>query len=127
MKVQESAQMYLETILVLSCEKDEVRSIDIAEKLKYKKPSISVAMKHLRENGYIGMDEKGHITLTAKGKIIAESMYERHTVISNWLIDIGVDKTTAMNDACRIEHVISQESFDAIKKCIKNVKLTGNG
>lgn len=122
MKIQESAEMYLETILVLSKKNAYVRSIDIATELNYKKPSISVAMKNLRENGYIVMDENGFISLTESGRIIAETMYERHTLITNWLVRLGVDKDTATEDACRIEHVISQESFDAIKKYVKETE-----
>ncbi|MGI5985620.1 MAG: metal-dependent transcriptional regulator [Clostridiales bacterium] len=124
MKIQESAEMYLETILVLSKKNAYVRSIDIATELNYKKPSISVAMKNLRENGYIVMDENGFISLTESGRIIAETMYERHTLITNWLVRLGVDKDTATEDACRIEHVISQESFDAIKKYVKETETT---
>lgn len=116
MKIQESAEMYLETILVLSQQNPSVRSIDIASELDYSKPSVSVAMKNLRENGYINMNTDGYITLTEKGKEIAETMYERHTLISDWLIRLGVDRTTAVEDACRMEHVISVESFNAIKK-----------
>lgn len=115
MKIQESAEMYLETILVLSKQSAYVRSIDIATELNYKKPSISVAMKNLRENGFIVMDENGFISLTESGRAIAETMYERHTLITDWLIRLGVDKDIATEDACRIEHVISQESFEAIK------------
>lgn len=122
MKIQESAEMYLETILILTRKKNEVRSIDIAGELDYKKPSVSVAMKNLRENGYIEMDADGYITLTEKGKKIAETILERHTLISDWLISLGVDKATAIEDACRIEHVISPESFEAIKKHVQRVK-----
>lgn len=116
MKMQESAEMYLETILVLDHRNHSVRSIDIACELDYSKPSVSVAMKNLRENGYINIDEDGYITLTDKGKEIAETMYERHTLISDWLVSLGVDKAIAVEDACRIEHVISTGSFNAIKK-----------
>ncbi len=120
MKIQESAEMYLETILVLSQKNPEVRSIDIVNELGYKKSSISFAMKNLRKNGYIEMDGEGYITLTEKGKHIAETMLERHSLISDLLIRLGVDKTTASEDACRIEHVISPESFEAIKKYVKD-------
>lgn len=120
MRMQESAEMYLETILMISQRKAEVRSIDIVGELDYKKSSVSVAMKNLRENGYIDMDSEGGITLTDKGREIAETMYERHTLISNWLIYLGVDKAVALEDACRIEHVISPESFEAIKKHVGN-------
>jgi Mn-dependent DtxR family transcriptional regulator len=114
--------MYLETILVLTQRNQSVRSIDIACELDYKKPSVSVAMKNLRENGYINVDADGHITLTEKGKAIAETMYERHTIISDWLTRLGVDKATAIEDACRMEHVISKSSFEAIKKHLNSMK-----
>jgi len=116
LKIQESAEMYLETILVLSRKDSQVRSIDIVNELNYKKSSISVAMKKLRENGYIQIDDEGYITLTSKGRDIAETMLERHTFLANWLMSLGVDETVAFEDACRIEHVISSESFEAIKK-----------
>lgn len=115
MKIQESAENYLETILILSNRLGNVRSIDIVNELNYTKPSISVAMKNLREKEYIEMDSTGYITLTDKGRRIAESVYERHTTLSEWLVSLGVDRTTATEDACRIEHVISAESFEAIK------------
>ena len=118
MKIQESAENYLETILMLSKKQPQVRSIDIANELSYTKASVSVAMKNLRENGYLKVDNDGHITLTEKGLIIAETMYERHTLLSNWLTYLGVNKETALEDACRIEHVISTESFEAIKSHI---------
>jgi Mn-dependent DtxR family transcriptional regulator len=113
--------MYLETILVLSRRKPEVRSIDIAHELDYKKSSVSVAMKNLRKNGYIEMDNDGHITLTKKGREIAETIYERHILIADWLIRMGVDKDIAAADACRIEHVISPESFEAMKKHVNQM------
>ena len=116
MKIQESAENYLETILILHQRSGAVRSIDIANELEFSKPSVSVAMKNLRENGYIEMDTEGYITLTDKGRAIAETIYERHTLISRWLITLGVNPKTAVEDACRIEHVISRESFDAIKR-----------
>jgi len=122
LKMQESAEMYLETILILSQKNHNVRSIDIAFELDYKKPSVSVAMKNLRENEYINMDSDGYITLTEKGKKIAETMYERHTIISDWLIHLGVKKDIAVEDACRMEHVISVDSFNAIKKHLKVLK-----
>ncbi|HHU05850.1 MAG TPA: metal-dependent transcriptional regulator [Clostridiales bacterium] len=115
MKIQESAENYLETILILQQKNANVRSIDIANELQFSKASISVAMKRLRENGYIEMDELGLITLTDKGYKIAKNMYDRHKVITGWLVSIGVDEKTAAEDACRIEHVISQETFDRIK------------
>jgi DtxR family Mn-dependent transcriptional regulator len=122
MKIQESAENYLETILILGRKSPNVRSIDIAGELEYTKPSVSVAMKNLRENGYIEMDSDGFITLTDRGRVIAESMYERHTLLSEWLVMLGVDKAVALEDACRIEHVISSESFDAIKKHVHSNK-----
>lgn len=116
MKIHESAENYLETILILSHQKPQVRSIDIANELGFSKPSVSVAMKNLRENGYITVDGDGFIRLTQAGLDIAEMIYERHTLISTWLIRLGVNPKTAAEDACRIEHVISAESFEAIKK-----------
>lgn len=116
MKIHESAENYLETILILGKRQPHVRSIDIAAELNFSKPSVSVAMKNLRENGYILVDKDGYITLTEAGLHIAETIYERHTLISDWLITLGVDPKTAVEDACRIEHVISAESFAAIKK-----------
>ena len=118
MKIQESAENYLETILMLGKEKPYVRSIDIANELNFSKPSVRVAMKNLRENGYILMDDQGHITLTASGQTIADTMYERHTMLSNWLIYLGVDAKTAAEDACRMEHVLSAQTFEAIKRHI---------
>ena len=118
LKTNESAENYLETILVLSQKKPVVRGVDIAEELGFKKSSVSVAMKNLRENGYILMDDQGHITLTASGQTIADTMYERHTMLSNWLIYLGVDAKTAAEDACRMEHVLSAQTFEAIKRHI---------
>lgn len=118
MQIRESAENYLETILILSQRKGkgEVRSVDIVNELEFSKPSVSVAMKNLRENGYITVDKDGYIRLTDKGLEIAEKMYERHTLLSQWLIKLGVDEKVAVEDACRMEHVISAESFAAIKK-----------
>lgn len=116
MKVQESAENYLETILVLSKRNSSVRSIDIVRELGFTKPSISVAMKNLRQNNYISMDEEGYIKLTSKGLKIASKVYERHIIISKVLVKLGVSEKQAVEDACRIEHVISEESFEAIKK-----------
>lgn len=120
MKIQESAENYLETILILQKRKGAVRAIDIVNELEYTKPSVSVAMKNLRENGYIIVSKEGHISLTSKGQEIAETMYERHTLISTWLEALGVDQKTAVEDACRIEHVISAESFNAIKRHVSD-------
>ena len=122
MKVQESAENYLETICILSRKGNPVRSIDIAGALEYTKPSVSVAMKNLRNKGYILMDDSGHITLTEEGQRIADTVYERHVVISDWLISLGVDKKTALHDACKMEHVISEKSFLAIKRHIEEWK-----
>lgn len=119
MKIQESAENYLETILVISHRKGMVRSIDIVNELEFSKPSVSVAMKNLRENGYIEMDKDGYIILLDKGREIAEKIYERHTTLSKYLVALGVDPVAAAEDACRIEHVISAESFEAIKNHIK--------
>ena len=112
MKIQESAENYLETILVLKNRNGAVRSIDIANELGF-------SMKNLRENGYIEVDPSGYITLLDSGRQIAEKIYERHTTISKWLMSIGVDEKNAVEDACRIEHIISSESFEAIKRIIK--------
>ncbi|HIR47204.1 MAG TPA: metal-dependent transcriptional regulator [Candidatus Caccousia avicola] len=115
MQIHESAENYLEAILILKKRNGQVRSIDIANELSFSKPSVSVAMKNLRTNGYISVDEDGFISLLEKGQEIAEKIYERHTLISNWLIQLGVDPKIAAEDACRIEHVISEESFAAMK------------
>jgi Mn-dependent DtxR family transcriptional regulator len=119
---QESAEMYLETIHVLSLKGNRVRSIDIVNELEYSKPSVSVAMKNLKTKGYVVIDSEGYITLTAKGLKIAETMYERHVAISEWLMFLGVDKKTAVHDACKMEHAMSEKSFLAIKKHITENK-----
>ena len=116
MTVRESGEMYLEAILVLAKKSGYVRSIDVSEYLGYSKPSVSRAMGILREGGYILMEKDGAITLTDSGKKLAETIYERHTVLSELLIRLGVDERTATDDACRIEHVISDESFQKLKK-----------
>ena len=116
MTVRESGEMYLEAILVLAKKSGYVRSIDVSEYLGYSKPSVSRAMGILREGGYILMEKDGAITLTDSGKKLAETIYERHTVLAELLIRLGVDEKTATDDACRIEHVISDESFQAIKQ-----------
>ena len=115
MKIQESAENYLETILVLNQRNGYTRYIDIAAELNFSKPSVSIAMKNLRENGYVEVDGGGHITLTEAGLEIARRIYERHTFLTGWLSALGVDPKVAAEDACRIEHVISSESFDAIR------------
>ncbi len=122
MKIRESAEDYLETILILKKRIGNVRSIDIAVEMEYSKPSVSIAMKNLRENGYIEVDQKGYITLTESGLKIAESIYERHQFLSAWFIELGVDPKTAVNDACRMEHVISEDTFEAIKKHVNHLR-----
>ena len=119
-KVHASGENYLETILLLKREKGHVRSIDIATKMEYSKPSVSRAMGLLRENGYITMDPKeGWIELTKKGQEVAERMYERHDLICRWLMALGVSEKTAEEDACRIEHDLSEETFARIKEHIR--------
>ncbi len=115
MHINESAENYLETILVLSRKLPVVRSIDIATELNFKKSSISIAMKNLREKNYITVTDAGFIYLTDAGKEIAEMVFERHEVLSGWLIKIGVPEDIAIEDACKIEHIISKQSFEAIK------------
>lgn len=115
MHKNESAENYLETILMLSKKLPVVRSVDIANELGYKKSSVSIAMKHLRENEHITVSDAGFITLTDSGKAIADMIYERHEIISKCLILLGVPETIAAEDACKIEHVISRESFEALK------------
>lgn len=115
MKIQESAENYLEAILILKQNKGSVRSIDIAHYLNFSKPSVSIAMKNLRNSELITVDSDGFISLTDAGHEIAETIFERHTVLSNMLINLGVPADIATEDACRMEHVISPESFRAIK------------
>ena len=119
MNIQESAEMYLETIHVLSQEKENVRSIDISRKMGFSKPSVSRAMKNLKNEEYIDIDEEGYITLKEKGLLIADKIYDRHKTLTNYFISIGVSKKTAEEDACRIEHVISDETFAKIKEDMK--------
>lgn len=121
--INESAENYLETILVLSKRLPVVRSVDIAVEMNFKKSSISVAMKNLREHGYITVSDAGFITLTNSGRAIADMIYERHTFLSGWLQALGIDEKTAAEDACRMEHVISPESFAAIKKYVEDSVL----
>ena len=120
MKIQESAENYLETILIIKERNGEVRSVDIVNELNFSKPSVSVAMKNLRENGYIVMNRDGLITLTEKGMEIASRTLDRHHVLTEFFKSLGVDGKTAEADACKIEHVISEESFEAIKKHVKD-------
>ena len=119
MNSNESSENYLETILMLSKTLPVVRGVDIANHLGFKKSSVSVAMKNLREKNHITVTKEGYIYLTPSGKEIADMIYERHQLLSNWLMRLGVDEKTATEDACRMEHVISKESFEAIKNHIK--------
>ncbi|MBQ3136992.1 MAG: metal-dependent transcriptional regulator [Clostridia bacterium] len=119
MKIHQSAENYLETILMLTNRNGSCRSIDIANELGFSKPSVSVAMKNLRENGYIDVMGDGKILLREPGRIIAERLYERHTVLTGAFMKLGVDEETASEDACKIEHIISEETFEAIRKHFK--------
>ncbi len=122
MSIQESGEMYLETIYVLTQKSSQVRSIDICEQMGYSKPSISRAIGILKKDGYINVDRSGYITLTVEGKATALKIYERHNVISDFLKSIGVDEATAAEDACKMEHIISDLSFDAIKSFVEKKK-----
>lgn len=122
MSIQKSGEMYLETIYVLSKRSSEVRSLDIAEHMSFSKPSVSRAVKLLKNDGYISIDGDGYITLTDSGKEIAQKIYERHTIITKLLVLLGVDEKTASSDACKIEHDISDVSFEAIKKYFEKAK-----
>jgi len=122
LKTHESAENYLETILILSHSGSPIRSIDIVNELDYSKPSVSIAMKNLRTDGYVAVDADGYITLTESGREIAQKMYDRHILISDWLIYLGVDRETAIKDACKIEHDMSEQSFSALKKHIEDRK-----
>ena len=119
MSMHESAEMYLETIYMLSLNSTSVRSIDVAEALNYSRPSVSRAVGLLKKDGYLLMDEEGFLTLTEEGRALAERIYERHTVLTAALEALGVDKETAAEDACKIEHDISDRTFDAIKAHMK--------
>ena len=120
MIVNESAENYLETILMLSKKLPVVRSVDIANELGFKKSSVSIAMKNLREKNHITVTDAGFIYLTDTGREIAEMVYERHEFLSSWLISLGVPSEIATEDACKIEHIFSKESYDAIKKFVKD-------
>lgn len=122
MKIQESAENYLEAILMLQREKGNCRSIDVAQFLGFSKPSVSRAMSLLRENGYVVMEDGGLLTLTESGREIAERIFERHELLTEWLTRLGVSPETAQADACRIEHVISAETFERIKALIVEQK-----
>jgi Mn-dependent DtxR family transcriptional regulator len=125
-KPPESAENYLETILVLSADGSPVRSVDIAKEMGFSKPSVSIAMKNLKAGGYIVVGDHGHITLTESGRDIAQKIYDRHKLISDWLISLGVDKETAAEDACKMEHDMSEKSFLAIQKHIEEWKRAGD-
>jgi len=116
MVIQESAQMYLKTIYILSLENQYVRSIDISKKMNFSKPSVSRAINSLKQENYIDIDQNGHITLNEKGLEIAKSIYEKHDVLTTFLTKIGVPYDVADDDACKIEHVISDETYDALNK-----------
>ena len=116
MHLQESGEMYLETILVLSRRLNKVRSVDVAEEMGYSKPSVSRAVGILRQGGYIHVAEDGGITLTESGQAVAEKIYERHRLLTSFLVKLGVDEKTAAEDACKMEHVISDASMEAIKR-----------
>ena len=120
MRLQESGQMYLETIYVLSRERAAVHSVDISEHMGYSKPSVSRAISLLRAGGYVNMAEDGSLTLTPAGVAVAEQIYERHTILTECLVRLGVDRETAAEDACKMEHVISDASMAALKKFIES-------
>lgn len=119
MPLHESAEMYIETIYSLSLESKFVRSIDVAQSLGYSKPSVSRAVSRLKQDGYLLMDRDGFLTLTDEGNAVARKIFERHTVLSDLLVSLGVDERIAAQDACRIEHVISDESFAAVKRYLE--------
>ena len=120
MKLMESGQMYLETIYVLSKEKSGVHSIDVSEHMGYSKPSVSRAIGILKKGGYVEMAEDGSLTLTESGRTLAEQIYERHTILTEFLTRLGVERDTAAEDACKMEHVISDESLAALKRFIES-------
>lgn len=123
MHIQESGEMYLEAIFVLSKKKGPVRSLDVAEYMNFSKPSVSRAVKILKEAEYISIDSDGYLTLTPEGKKIAKKIYERHTFLSSFFVSIGVDEETAVEDACKIEHHISDKTFKALKKYLANMQV----
>ena len=122
LRKNESIEDYLECILMLSEKKPVVRSVDIANEMGFKKSSVSVAMKNLREKEHIIVSDEGYITLTESGKEIATRIYERHSLLTEWFVNIGIDPETAADDACKVEHDITQESFEAIKKYVMNCR-----
>lgn len=121
MNIHESAENYLETILSLKEKRGGVRSIDIANELGFSKPSVSVAMKKLRENGYVEMDEDGYLSLLPEGLVIAKSIYERHQLLTKFFIHLGVNEEVAATDACKVEHDLSEETFQNIKKHVEKL------
>ena len=120
MKLMESGQMYLETIYVLSKEKSRVHSIDVSEHMGYSKPSVSRAIGILKSGGYVEMAEDGSLTLTETGRTLAEQIYERHTILTEFLVRLGVDRATAAEDACKMEHVVSDASLAALKEVVES-------
>ena len=116
MNLQESGQMYLETIYILTSKRQDVRSIDVCEYMGYSKPSVSRAVNLLKNGGFLNVDRDGYLSLTEEGREVAEKMYERHRILTKLLMHLGVSEETATEDACKVEHVISDESFEAIKK-----------
>lgn len=122
MRSNESSEDYLETILILGNRSSLVRAVDIATEMGFKKPSVSVAMKNLRQKNLITVADNGDIRLTEEGHKIADKVYERHQLISSWLMMLGVHEKTALHDACRIEHIISEESFQALKRAVHELR-----
>ena len=122
MPIQESGEMYIENIYMLTLSNDKVRSIDVCERMGYSKPSVSRAIGILKRNGYITVDSSGYISLTQNGIKVAERMYERHTILTKFLEKLGVPQDIAVSDACKMEHILSDESFDAMKKHLNNNK-----
>lgn len=122
MRLQESGEMYIETIYVLSKKRSFVRAIDVSEYMGYSKPSVSRAIGLLKKGGFVTVNDDGHLSLTESGLEVAEKLYERHTLLSGFLVAIGVDEQTATDDACKIEHVISDKTFEAIKNYAKEKK-----
>ena len=122
MRSNESSEDYLETILILGDKSSLVRAVDIASEMGFKKPSVSVAMKNLRQKNLITVADNGDIRLTEEGHKIADKVYERHQLISSWLMMLGVQEKTALHDACRIEHIISEESFQALKRAVHELR-----
>ena len=121
MSLHESGEMYLETILVLSHTLEHVRSVDVADHMNFSKPSVSRGMKLLREEGYISVDGAGYLTLTDSGREVAEKIYDRHRTLSDFLVQLGVDRETAVDDACKMEHVVSDATMEALKKHIASL------